>query len=121
MPLLIPLIITGIACFYHFVDPATVHFTIQCPWRVMTHTCCPACGLQRALFALMHGHPAQALSYNYFFVISIPMAVAAIAAQWYNFGGRLDPLRRFIFHRYTLYTYAALFCLWWMVRNLLNI
>ena len=77
--------------------------------------------MQRALFALIHGQPWQALQYNYFFVVSIPMALCAVLAQWYNFGGRMEPLRRVVFHRYTLYIYVALFCLWWVLRNILGI
>ncbi|MGN0222742.1 MAG: DUF2752 domain-containing protein [Muribaculaceae bacterium] len=121
MSVAFPVIVIGIVCFYYFVDPNTVHFPIQCPWRMLTHTSCPACGMQRALFALVHGQFAQALSYNYFFIISIPMALCAVLAQWYNYGGRFNRLRRVVFHRYTLYVYIVLFCLWWVVRNLLGI
>lgn len=121
MAVAFPVIVIGMVCFYYFVDPNTVHFPIQCPWRMLTHTSCPACGMQRALFALMHGQPWQALQYNYFFVVSIPLALCAVLAQWYNFGGRMEPLRRVVFHRYTLYIYVALFCIWWVLRNLLGI
>lgn len=121
MSLAFPVIMILIGLFYYYVDPSTLHFPIQCPWRVLTGTLCPACGFQRALNALVHGNIAQAFSYNYFFFLSVPYALAAVLVSWYNIGHRLDGLKRIVFHPVTLKGYVLLFFAWWIIRNLLHI
>ena len=116
-----PILLVLIGLFYYFVNPDTQHFPLQCPWRLCTGTSCPACGFQRALHALVHGNIGQALSYNYFFVLSIPYALAAVLVSWYNFGHRLDGLKRIVFHPAVLKAYVFLFIAWWIARNLLNL
>ena len=121
MSLAFPVIMILIGLFYYYVDPSTLHFPIQCPWRLCTGTLCPACGFQRALNALVHGNIAQALSYNYFFILSVPYALAVVLVSWYNFGHRLDGLKRIVFHPVALKSYVILFIAWWVIRNLLHI
>lgn len=88
---------------------------------MLTGTQCPACGFQRAMSALVHGHVGQALSYNYFFILSIPYALIAVLVSWYNFNHRLDGLKRIAFHPTTLKVYVILFFAWWIARNLLGL
>ena len=121
MPYAFPVIIALLAVIYFFVNPLASGHPIQCPWHMLTGTLCPACGTQRALNALVHGHLGQALSYNYFFVLSIPYAMIAVLVSWYNFGNRLDGLKRIAFHPITLKAYVVLFFLWWIARNLLHL
>lgn len=121
MPYAFPVIIALLAVIYFFVNPLASGHPIQCPWHMLTGTLCPACGTQRALNALVHGHLGQALSYNYFFVLSIPYAMIAVLVSWYNFGNRLDWLKRIAFHPITLKAYVVLFFLWWIARNLLHL
>jgi len=116
-----PVILILIGLFYYFANPNSGHFIIQCPWRVCTGTLCPACGFQRALHALLHGDIGLALSYNHFFVLSIPYALAAVLVSWYNFGHRLDGLKRIVFHPAVLKAYVFLFIAWWIARNVLNL
>jgi hypothetical protein len=121
MAFLFPVILVLIGLFYYFANPLAQHFPIQCPWRLLTGTLCPACGSQRAMSALVHGHPLQALSYNYFFILSIPYALAVILVSWYNFGNRLDGLLRIVVHPIALRAYVVLFIAWWIARNLLHL
>lgn len=116
-----PIILIFLGLFYYFVNPAGLHFPIQCPWRLLTGTLCPACGSQRALSAVMHGHPLEALGYNYFFILSIPYALLAVLVSWYNYGHRLDGLKRIVFHPIVLKAYVVLFIVWWIARNLLHL
>lgn len=113
------LILTGL--FYYYVNPNTLNFPIQCLWRLFTGTSCPACGFQRAIYSLVHGNITQALSYNYFFILSIPYALAVVLVSWYNWGHRLDGLKRIVFHPIALKSYVILFFAWWIIRNLLHI
>lgn len=120
MPWLFPLVIVGILVFYYLYDPFQGSIPIRCPWNLLTGTQCPACGFQRALYTLLHGDFRAALSYNYFFVLSIPYALLAVAATWYNPRHALDRLKAFVYHRYTLCAYIILYLGWWVTRNLLE-
>ena len=69
-----PLMIWGtliILCvlLYFFFDPNQQVWMPKCPLRLLTGWNCPACGLQRAAHALLHGRFVEALTYNYFIVI----------------------------------------------------
>ena len=121
MPYALPVILVLLGIIYYFVNPLSTGHPIQCPWHVLTGTLCPACGSQRALNALVHGHLGQALSYNYFFILSIPYALIAVLISWYNRSHRFDGLKRIAFHPITLKAYVVLFFVWWIGRNLLGI
>ena len=121
MPYAFPVILLLLGIFFYFVNPLASGHPIQCPWRLLTGTSCPACGSQRALNALVHGNFIQALSYNYFFILSIPYALVAVLVSWYNFGHRLDGLKRISFHPITLRAYVVLFFSWWIARNVLSL
>ncbi len=121
MPYALPVILILLGITYYFVNPSLQGHPIQCPWRVLTGTLCPACGSQRALYALLHGHLGQALSYNYFFILSIPYALVVVLVSWYNFGHRLDGLKRIAFHPVTLKAYVIIFLAWWIARNILGL
>lgn len=121
MPYALPFLVAGFLMLYYLVDPIQSGFPIQCPWKLLTNTQCPSCGFQRSLHAFMHGEILSALSYNYFFVLSIPYALLAIIASWYNFNHMFDQLRAIVYHPYTLRSYAVLYLAWWVLRNLLGI
>ena len=121
MPYALPVILILLGITYYFVNPSLQGHPIQCPWRVLTGTLCPACGSQRALYALLHGHLGQALSYNYFFILSIPYALVVVLVSWYNFGHCLDGLKRIAFHPVTLKAYVIIFLAWWIARNILGL
>lgn len=121
MPYALPFIILAMVGFYYLVNPIMQHYPIQCIWKVLTGTQCPACGFQRALHALLHGRYGEALSYNYFFIISIPLAFIAILSEWYNYHHIFDGLHAFVHHQYTIKTYVVLYFTWWVLRNILSI
>ncbi len=45
----------------------------KCMLNVLTGLHCPGCGATRACFALLHGDWHQALAFNAFFVLSLPL------------------------------------------------
>jgi hypothetical protein len=49
-----------------------------CPFHSMTGLWCPACGLTRGTYQLMHGHFAAALSYNVF----TPVVLLGLMVAW---------------------------------------
>lgn len=116
-----PVVVILLGVFYYSVNPGSDTFAIRCVWRDLTSTQCPACGLQRALHALLHGDLRSAIGYNYFFILSVPYALLVVLASWYNYGHVFDRLRRFVFCGRTLKAYACLYFGWWVVRNLLKV
>lgn len=121
MSFILPMIMIVMGIVFYFVNPTTRHFPFLCLWKVVTGTQCPACGFQRAFHALIHGYLVEALSYNYFFVLSIPLAFSAILSEWYNYHHKLDWLWAIVHNRYTLITYVFLYFCWWILRNILGI
>lgn len=119
MPWLFPVFVMGILVVYYFVNPSLDTFPIKCVWKELTHTDCPACGMQRAMFALVHGELRQALAYNYFFILSIPYAMMAVVTEWYNYHHLFDGVKRVVYHPTTLKIYVLLYCLWWIIRNII--
>ncbi|MBR3531969.1 MAG: DUF2752 domain-containing protein [Bacteroidaceae bacterium] len=118
--ILIPVAILVAGIFYYVVNPTTVSpFIPKCVWRLLTGTQCPACGFQRAVHSVLHGHFIEALSYNYFFILSIPFFLLVLLSDCILPSN--NSLRRFTHHRYTLYTYIFLFFAWWILRNVWNV
>lgn len=121
MPYAFPFILIGLGLMYYFVNPTASSHPVHCVIRTVTGFQCPSCGTQRAIHALAHGHIVEALSYNYFFVLSVPYALMAVLATWYNYRHIFDGLYRFVYHRYTLKAYVVIILLWWVGRNVFGI
>ena len=113
------IIVAGIV--YYIFDPAEYVAFPKCRFFVLTGLKCPACGLQRAVHALLYGHVVEAFSYNLFLILSLPYAIALTLGEYYNFGGRLDGLKKFTQSHTAVYTYIALFFVWWIMRNILGL
>ena len=108
------IVIVVAAVALYMIDPATCRWAPKCIFHTLTGWQCPGCGISRAAHAALHGHLAEAIRYNWFFLVSIPylLAVAAVTV-WPQL-----PARRYIIHRYVAYTYVVLFMAWWVVRNI---
>lgn len=111
----------GAITLYFNVSPTSSRWFPQCPFRLLTGWSCPGCGIQRALHALLHGHWGEALSYNYFFVISIPYAAMVAAAYVIRKTAHNDRLANFLECRTFALFYVVCFLIWFFVRNILNI
>lgn len=122
--ILIPACCLMAGIFYYLAEPQESVIMPKCIMKLITGYQCPSCGTQRSLHALLHGHPAQALRYNYFFIISIPLLVTAVYACWgikkNNPSKTVVSLYKFVTNRYTLICYVILFFVWWIVRNVIG-
>jgi hypothetical protein len=114
-------LMVGAVVVYTLFDPTRYAWMPQCPFRVLTGWSCPACGLQRAFHALLHGRFAEALAYNYFFVFSIPYALALIISSGLKYFGKGEKYVRVVEHPLFARTYIVLFFVWGVVRNIMNI
>lgn len=118
---MIPIALLAVGIIYYAYNPTESNFFPKCPWLWLTGTQCPSCGIQRFLHLLMHGEWSSALRLNPFLMLSLPYATLAVLGKWYNYRGVFDGLNRFVYHHVTLYTYAVLFVLWWVLRNLMHL
>lgn len=119
--ILIPACCLMAGIFYYLSEPQESVIMPKCILKLITGYQCPSCGTQRALHAFLHGHPIQALAYNYFFFISIPLILIAVYAFWgikkKNPSRTIVTLYNFVTNRYVLICYILLFFGWWILRN----
>ena len=114
-------LLLGCVAVYFYLDPTQYVWMPKCPFRLLTGWSCPACGVQRALHALLNGHPREALGYNYLFVFSIPYALALVVAWVLRRMDRGEAYVRMANHPVIARIYVILFIVWGVVRNLLGI
>ena len=103
---------------YFFVNPEASVLMPKCPMKMLTGYDCPSCGVQRAIHAVLHGDFAKAISYNPFFVISVPYFLLVLYSTVFKNSFAVK-LRGIVCHRYALYGSIVLFFLWWILRNVL--
>lgn len=108
-------VLTALAAVYYFVDPAHTVWMPKCPFRLLTGLDCPACGTQRALYALLHGAWSEALACNPFALISL-LYLALVILTTLRTPGERSALR-YVQHPRTVRLYLLLIVGWWILRN----
>ena len=115
-------IVIGCILYYH-VDPASYAFMPKCPVKLLTTLDCPGCGFQRALHATLHGHFVEAVNYNLFLLIAIP-----ITCIWCLNGLLLEKTtnqnQKTLLIRLNygiIYFYIIGYFAWFVIRNIYNI
>lgn len=106
------------------VDPVESRWSVwipKCMIKQLTGLQCPGCGITRATHAVLHGHFAEALSYNLFFIFSIPYLIAVGLVSYVPALYNNEKIRRIVLGVPLALTYVILFCIWFVVRNLLGI
>ena len=89
---------------------------IPCLFHKFTGLSCPACGTQRALFALLHGHPLTAWHFNYLLPFIALLLITLAVLAW-----RKSPLYRPLTSLPAVIVYAGILMVWLIVRNLCQI
>ncbi|MBO7139892.1 MAG: DUF2752 domain-containing protein [Prevotella sp.] len=112
---------TALCCvFYYYMDPAQYLIMPKCPVKLITTLDCPGCGFQRALHALLHGHFSEAIHYNLFLVLAIPITIL-----WWvifiitNHSKRNSVRTKLVnLNRYIIYFYICCYFIWFAIRNI---
>lgn len=109
----------GIAlyCF----SPADYILWPKCPFKLLTGLDCPACGIQRFIHALLHGHWAEAVRYNYFLVYAFPYALSVAFIYYLPNGELRSRLSDVLESKIAVWIYVFSFCAWFVVRNIMGV
>lgn len=111
----------GATMIYFAYNPSLSRWFPQCPVKMLTGLSCPGCGVQRAFHSLLHGQFGEALSYNYFFVLSIPYLFVACLAVVMKKLHKCEKLAMFLHGEVLAWIYVVCFVVWFVVRNILGI
>jgi hypothetical protein len=118
LTLLLTVAAVAAIAFFALVDPSNCVWAPKCTFKLLTGWQCPGCGASRAMHALLHGHPLQAIRYNYFLIPALPYLAAVVAVGW------VPQLRRYqsaVQGLRPAVAYVVLLCIWWLLRNILNV
>ena len=115
----IVLIVFGIIVYY-YVDPTKYSIMPKCPVKLLTTLDCPGCGFQRALHALLHGHFSEAIHYNLFLVIAIPITFLWWIINNMTYHSKRAVLRTKLvgINRCIIYFYICCYFVWFAIRNI---
>lgn len=109
------LIIFGV--FYFSINPATSHLMPKCPFHLLTGFDCPACGIQRAFYHILHCDFGTAIRYNYFLAISVPYFFAVFITTFCK-NKYVQIACVYVQHPIAVWFILALTIIWWIVRNI---
>ncbi|MBO5134210.1 MAG: DUF2752 domain-containing protein [Bacteroidaceae bacterium] len=112
-------IFLSVGAVYFLADPGFFSFFPRCIFKTLTGWDCPACGLQRAFHALLHGRFAEALAHNYFLLVAIPVLVLVALTECVFPPSLQNKWRRALYHRHSIAALIALTLLWGIGRNIL--
>ena len=104
--------------FYSLVDPMSLHWMPQCPFKALTGWQCPGCGNQRLVHTLLQGKIVEAISYNYFMLFAAPYLLLFLVRELLPKGYRREWLTARIENRHVVRFYIVLFFGWLIIRNI---
>ena len=105
---------------YYYLDPTQYMIMPKCPVKLLTTLYCPGCGFQRALHATLHGRFVEAIHYNLFLAVAIPLTLL-----WWLLNRTLHTIRRqelkkklIHVNRFIIYIYIFCYFAWFVIRNI---
>lgn len=108
------------AYVYTYSSPTDSKLFPQCPFKLITGWSCPGCGIQRAIHSLLNGRLSEALSYNYFFIISIPYAFLMFIAYCMRKYIHNERIAELLENRKLAMLYVCFFFAWFLIRNVFD-
>lgn len=100
---------------YHVFDPAHSVYAPKCLIKTITGYDCPGCGCQRLLYHWANGRFIEGLRYNYFFPVGLLYIILIFV------GRQIPAVHHICTSSIAIYSFATIYFLWWVVRNLLHI
>ena len=70
--------IVFIIVIFSVANPSTSRFWPKCLFKLITGFDCPICGLQRSLYAFLHGDFSHAIAYNYYLILALPYTFSCL-------------------------------------------
>ena len=115
------IVLLACAALYRCADPMQTWWMPECPFHRLTGWWCAVCGLQRGLYALMHGRCVEAWLCNPFLFTLAPLLTVMAYAEIREQDAYARSIRKRLCTRwaYAALTFAAL--LWTVVRNRLGV
>lgn len=111
----------GVLLALYFLNPVDYVWMPKCPTKMLLGINCPGCGFQRAAHAFVHGHIKEAIGYNLFFVVAFPYLAAILISGMLREGKLRQKLKIIIESKWMTSGYIALFFIWFVIRNIINI
>lgn len=102
-------------------NPVNYVLMPKCAFKLATGYSCPGCGFLRATHAALHGHWVEAWAYNRMLIYSIPYALCLMVGQFVLRGEWQRKWRNVFESRTACLIYIGVFCIWWIVRNVMGI
>ncbi len=109
-------LLLGAMALYFLFDPTYSVVAPKCLFHLLTGYDCPSCGVQRVIHALLHLEVERAFWLNPFLFVVAPYIVLLIVTAFFR-GGVFGRVRQYVQHRVVVYSYIALYFIWWVVRN----
>jgi len=115
----VTILVAFVGGLYYYIDPLEYQLIPKCPVKLITTLDCPGCGFQRALYATLHGNFREAISYNLFLLIAIPIiCVWCINVILIDNTQNLYKRKSLInANRGMIYLYIVSYFLWFIIRN----
>lgn len=105
---------------YRF-SPTAYWFWPKCPVKLITGLSCPACGIQRFVHAMTNGNVREAVSYNYYLIYALPYTLCIVVAYYLPQSRLKDRMKEIFEGKIAVGLYVITFCVWFVVRNILEI
>ncbi|WP_295367263.1 DUF2752 domain-containing protein [uncultured Prevotella sp.] len=88
---------------------------------MITGLSCPACGIQRFVHAMTNGNVREAVSYNYYLIYALPYTLCIVVAYYLPQSRLKDRMKEIFEGKIAVGLYVITFCVWFVVRNILEI
>lgn len=117
---IIALVALGLCTAYYFIDPSLYILVPKCPIKLLTTLDCPGCGFQRALHAALHGHFIEAIHYNLFLLLAIPLTCLWFINSFMieRTSNQVSRVKMVRLNRGIIYVYTFCYVCWFIIRNI---
>lgn len=115
--LIVVLLLVAVAIYFS-VNPSTSKYFPKCLLYSLTGYKCPGCGSQRAIHSILNGNFIEAIKYNAFLMVAIPLIVFYLLHEYTN----IIPERvgNVMANPITIILIGVIIVSWWILRNVFD-